>query len=154
MVLADDELGFCNIPIDTSLVVDRKEVLYNDFFANDQVGQWAFQFEDEDAAIEFYDEMVDSLDECDSWDNVTLDGTQQRFTISSVEIAPEQFWGDDTGAWDSTVTFETGFVVTQRAYVVRRFDRVIGIGFTSDEPAKAAQAGSLMALMVDRLGYN
>ncbi|MEM9132959.1 MAG: hypothetical protein AAGE88_11475, partial [Actinomycetota bacterium] len=153
IVLGDDELGFCGVPIDTSAVVERKEVLTNHFVANDQVGQTAFRFEDEDGAVDFVDEIVDSL-VCDSADDVTLDGTGQQFTTTTVEIVPQQSFGDDTVAWASTIVFANGFVVTQESYLVRRFDRVISVGYASDEPAKVATTASLMELMVERLGYD
>lgn len=153
IVLDDDELGFCDTLINSSNLVDRKEVLINNFLENDQVGQTAYQFTDEAAAIAFVDEIVASLT-CVSNDGLTLDGTGQGFTNSSVEVVPQQTFGDDTRAWESTIVFDNGFVITRELYVVRRYDRVISVGYASDEPSKAAQTPSLMELVVERLGYD
>ncbi len=150
--LADDEIGFCEVPIDTSAVVEQRQTLLNHFLGNDQVGQAAARLESEDAARAYVRAIDESLI-CDGWDNTTLDTPEQRFSIRAVPIEPKQTFGDETLAWQLTLTFENGFVVTQQAYVVRRFDRVISVGVTSDEPAKAEQATLFMALMVDRLGY-
>ncbi len=94
-----------------------------------------------------------SLD-CRSWDTETVDGSGQRFTVVPIEIVPKRRFGDDTRAWESTITFENGFVVSQRSYLVRRHDRILGLSVVSDDPGKIELAPTLMSLMVDRLGYD
>ncbi|MEL7157853.1 MAG: hypothetical protein AAFN30_14840, partial [Actinomycetota bacterium] len=134
-------------------VMDRRSAYFNDFNANDQVSQTAIQFGSEAAAEAFVDDVDASLN-CSSWSTTTIDGTQQNYTVTPQAIVPGQTFGDDTRAWDSQITFENGFEVTQRSYLVRRFDRVIGLGVVSDEPERVEQAPTFMALMVDRLGYD
>ncbi len=152
-VIPDEDMGMCENPIDLSQATEVRNVLINDFAANDQVAQQAIQFEDEAAAEAFVTAMVASLD-CRSWDEVTIDGTGQRFTIVPVEIVPRRRFGDDTRAWESTITFENGFTISQRSYLVRRHDRILGLSVASDDAGKVELAPTLMALMIDRLGYD
>jgi len=151
-VRTEEDMGMCNTPIDLSRTTEVRNLLINDFTANDQVAQQAIQFEDEASAETFISAVVASLT-CRSWDEETVDGSQ-RYTVVPVEIVPRRQFGDDTKAWESTITFENGFVVSQRSYMVRRHDRIIGLSVVSDDAGKIELAPTLMALMVDRLGYD
>lgn len=152
LVLEPDRMGFCGVPIDLSRTTEVRTSLINDFNANDQVAQQAVQFESEAAAEAFLDEVAASLT-CRSWSSDTVDGTQ-NYATEAVEIVPSEIFGDETRAWDSTTTFENGFVVRQRSYMMRRHDRVLGVFVLSDEAGRIEMAPTFMELMVDRLGYD
>jgi serine/threonine protein kinase len=146
-----DDHGFCNIAIDLTGLVEQQSVSINHSGGNDQITQAAGRFDDETAADAYLAAITDSL-VCSSWNDVTIDGSQS-YTSRAVLIEPARRFGDDVLAWQTAITFENGFVVTQRGYLVRRLDRVVGVSYTTDEPARTDQVPDLVTLMLDRLGY-
>jgi hypothetical protein len=146
-----DGHGFCNIIIDSSELVEQQASNLAGPQGHYQLGQWAGRF-DSEAGAEAFMAAIESSLICSSWDDQTIDGSQ-HVTISTVLIEPTRTFGDHTVAWQSTLTYANGIVLTQRGYEVRRQDRVVAVNLSSTDPSKLNRAPDLMATMLERLGY-
>ncbi len=144
-------IGLCDSTLGTQGLQEEIGSLYNAFVANDQLLQTAIRFDSPENAEAYLVDYQASLT-CTEWDSVTVDGVQ-GYTVRPIQIDPVTTFGDETLAYDANLTFENGFSVTQRTYVVRVVDRILAVSFISDETPKLNQVPDLMGLMLDRLGY-